>query len=439
MMLTFTKLNSLFRLASLILCPLTAVHSQNWTVGQAINLSIIDLPVDIYVTEACELLSGQEAEFHLPLPKVEGIQYFVFIDHAADSAFSFELRHENTSEVLSLGDSMEIVTDGGMETVHLSYAGYESYVSLDFRAIGTPQTAGQQHPCGSSNNGWFNQPIGCLYPHFVDGSTYLTNCEVQPGALEPVIYGDSLLCPNSGGTLSTQAFDSYQWYRRYFGSTQSEPIPGATGQTLEMDYFNYAASFMSVKVTQAGTVYTSEEFFVDGLVFLPPVVQTTGDFTIGPQGETIVCPGDTVFFTLMNPYATNITWYQNGQSLPENTGQVLAVTDPGTYWVQGAPALCPQYIQGLGVDLVVEACTTDSREAPTLEGVVFFPNPVSQELYVSPTGALSGKEVSLFNSSGQRVFAGKWPSDGGLNLGSLESGSYWLVWDGGHKFVAVAR
>ncbi len=370
---------------------------------------------------------------------MEGIQYFVFIDNAADPDYTFELRHENTVQVLSLGDSMEIVTDGGVETVHLSYAGYESYASLDFRAIGTPQTAGQQHPCGSTNDGWFNQPVSCLYPHFADGSTYLTDCVVQPATVEPVIYGDSLLCPDSGGTLSTQEFDSYQWYRRYFGSSQSEPIPGATGQTLVMDYFNFAASFISVKVTKAGAVYTSDEFFVDGLVFLLPVVQTTGDFTIGPQGETIVCPGDTVFFTLKNPYTVNITWYQNGQPMPGDTGQVLVVTSPGIYWVQGAPALCPEFVQGLGVELVVEACTTDSREAPEAEELSFFPNPVSRQLFVSPAGALAGKELLLFNALGQRVFAGQWPHDGGLELGSLEPGLYWLVWEGGRERVVVAQ
>ena len=437
-MKTFTKLKP-FLLAASLLLPLAATHSQNWTVGQALNLSIIDLPVDIYVTEACELLSGQEAEFHLPLPKVDGIQYFVFIDNAADPSFTFELRHENTVQVMSLGDSMEIATDGGVETIQLSFAGYESYVSLDFKAIGTPQTAGQQHPCGSTNDGWFNQPIGCLYPHFPDGSAYLTDCKVQPAAVEPVIYGDSLLCPDSGGTLSTQDFDSYQWYRRYFGSTQSEPIPGATAQTLVMDYFNFAASFISVKVTKAGVVYTSDEFFVDGLVFLLPVVQTTGDFSIGPQGEAILCPGDTVFFTLLNPYTVNITWYQDGQPLPGDTGQVLVVTNPGIYWVEGAPALCPGFNQGLGVELEVRPCTTDSREAPEAEEVSFFPIPVSRQLFASPAGAMAGKELELFNALGQRVFAGRWPQAGGLELDSLAPGFYWLVWEGGRKMVVVAR
>ena len=52
---------------------------------------------------------------------------------------------------------------------------------------------------------------------------------------DPTVTGNLLLCPGATSTLSTQQYDAYQWYSRPFGSGGSaQPIPGATGQTLEV-------------------------------------------------------------------------------------------------------------------------------------------------------------------------------------------------------------
>lgn len=172
--------------------------------------------------------------------------------------------------------------------------------------------------------------------------------------LNPTISGDDMLCPQGTGTLTTQQFDSYQWYRRYYGSVNTDPIPGETNQTLTMDYNNYAASYLSVVVTAGAQTDTSAEYFVDGWAFAGMTVMSDGNFTIGPNGESIICPGESMSFEVMMPYNTNIQWFESGNPIPGANGTTLTVTQPGTYAVEGAPAVCPNYIVTPGVELIVD-------------------------------------------------------------------------------------
>jgi len=175
----------------------------------------------------------------------------------------------------------------------------------------------------------------------------------------PTVSGDVMLCPDEQGTLSTQIYDSYQWFKREFFGT-AQPVAGATSQTLAIDQFNDAGYYFSVEVTDSNCTERSAEVLVDSWVFLLPVVETTGDFTTGINGETIICEGDTAYYTLLQPYETNITWYKDGSPLAGATGNTLAVTDSGNYSVEGAPAVCPNFIQQLGATLEVQVvnCTT---------------------------------------------------------------------------------
>lgn len=182
-------------------------------------------------------------------------------------------------------------------------------------------------------------------------SLSLTSVSAQ---LNPTISGDDMLCPEGFGTLTTQQFDTYQWYIRYYGSPTTNIIPGETSQTLTMDYYNYAASYLSVVVTAGAQTDTSAEFFVDGWAFAGMTVMSNGDFTVGLNGESIICPGGSMSFEVMMPYNTNIQWFESGNPIPGANGTVLTVTQPGTYTVEGAPAVCPNYITSPGVELVVD-------------------------------------------------------------------------------------
>lgn len=161
--------------------------AQNWTVGVPVNQQIIDLPVDISVTAFCDSMSGQEAEFHIPLPVVSGVIYYVHVDNAIPSTDSFKLIHDGVTQILGLGDSMLIVPVSTTpciqfgepcEVIKLSYNGpvpqlNSSYASLKFMAVGTPTVAGENYPFSPCDS-WYNQGIGCMFPHYVAEIDILT-------------------------------------------------------------------------------------------------------------------------------------------------------------------------------------------------------------------------------------------------------------------------
>jgi hypothetical protein len=254
---------------------------------------------------------------------------------------------------------------------------------------------------------------------------------------DPTITGDTLLCPNGNGTLTTQAYDTYQWYQRPFGSTDEEAIPGATDSQLSVSSTNDLLVYFSVDATLNGCTERSPEVLLDGWIFLFPTVSTTGDFTIGNMGESLLCEGDTLFFNLQLPYNTNIIWTVDGNVIPGANSPTIAVTEPGTYGVSGAPDICPNYIQQLGVPLVVETqdCTTSTLKTRLDESLQVFPNPAQDFLHIkSPHSSLH--QIKLFNTQGQLVRELQ-PNarEYTLTLGDFPAGSYWLEVVSGQEVV----
>lgn len=243
----------------------------------------------------------------------------------------------------------------------------------------------------------------------------------------PTIHGDSLLCPSSTGWVSTQVFDTYQWYLRYYGSTTRTAITGATSQSLPIDHFTYSASYLSVHVAQGSDTATSPEFFVDGWAFLPPVVMHTGTFTTGPNGESIICIGDTLYLTLMQPYDTLVQWYESGSPLPGADSTTLVVTTAGYYTVEGAPKVCPDYLQPLGLTITVldTLCATAVAHLP-LADLAISPNPATDWVRLS-SHSQDITEVALYSAVGQclhrEAIHGR---SAQLDIALLPRGLYWL-------------
>jgi hypothetical protein len=252
--------------------------------------------------------------------------------------------------------------------------------------------------------------------------------------LNPTITGDTLLCPDEGGLLQTQVYDSYQWYKRYFLDNSLELIPGATGQSLAVTFDDVPYYFV-VEVTQDTCTDSSPEVLVDGLAFLLPFVEHTGDFTFNPATESfVICEGDTMFLTLGIPYDTNITWYKNGSPIPNETSNILAVTDEGAYTVEGAPAICPNFIQPLGLilNVTIEDCSTATQPEPGISGLKIFPNPAADFVNIEMENGPYPLKVSVQDATGRTLDS--WESNGGnvqFSLATWQAGMYFLkIWDG---------
>lgn len=150
-----------------------------------------------------------------------------------------------------------------------------------------------------------------------------------------------ILCPGESVELSTQEYDSYQWY------ADGQPIDGATAQTLTMQPY----AEVTVEATLDGCTEESAPVIVDGWVFLLPFVMHAGAEPLFTDGNGVPhhCTGDTVL--LIMSYSENVQWTRNGVEVPGGTDDTLMVMTEGVYTASGAPSTCPNYIQPLGVDI----------------------------------------------------------------------------------------
>jgi hypothetical protein len=186
-----------------------------------------------------------------------------------------------------------------------------------------------------------------------------------------IVPSEVILCPNESATLSTQAYDAYQWYK--VGS----PITGATGQTLVVQQFADAGSMFTVAATQDNCTAQSAGVLVDGWMFLLPYVIHGGDEPIstGPSGEPFFCEGQTMTLTLAPGYTENITWTQNGQPIPDEHGPVLLITTTGSYSVSAAPTVCPNSVMSIGVNVEV-IFIPSARPNIVVSGAEICPEPL---------------------------------------------------------------
>jgi len=225
--------------------------------------------------------------------------------------------------------------------------------------------------------------------------------------IDPTINGNQILCPGQTITLSTEnTYDSYQWLRRELGETAITPIAGETSSTIEVDADTYSLAYLSVRVTSGAEADTSIEALIDSYVFLLPSVSSTGEYAAGGNGEFVICPGDTMYFTMNMPYSENITWFAGGTAIAGETATMLTVTEPGIYTVEGAPEACPDYIQPLGLNLdVIQGNCGLGLSEETLSKAVLYPNPAAGIITVESDEQIF--EVNISTAAGKRVTTDK--------------------------------
>ena len=220
---------------------------------------------------------------------------------------------------------------------------------------------------------------------------------------DATIEGDLILCPNANGQLFTQEYEAFQWMKRAYNETEATPINGATEQFLDVSSANDVGYYMSVEVTLDNCTEMSEEILVDSWWFLPVTVASVGDFEIGNIGEAIICSGDSMFFEMNLPYDTNIIWYKDGVEIVGETDSKLVVYEAGAYTVQGAPSICPDYTQFLGLDLIVEVvnCTNTTEQQVESTKLSCYPNPVQKELNIKSTHSM--QRIQLLDLTGKII------------------------------------
>ncbi|RZJ70498.1 T9SS type A sorting domain-containing protein [Flavobacterium sp.] len=264
-------------------------------------------------------------------------------------------------------------------------------------------------------------------------SVFLTLSGLCAFAQAPTIAGDVLLCPNSNGTasvVSSQVYDSYQWQFRFmFGGGAFEDISGATSSSFTYDDYNYAVTYIRVRVTLGTNTYFSNELAIDSYAFLPIfTIQTfnPNEVSIDPNdGTLLLCQGATIQFEAGMPYDTNLQWYNNGSPIPGATNSILVVTEAGNYNVSGAPGVCPNFSQNSLPTLVAidPNCSLSVENSANRITFAISPNPVKSNLQFTSNASVD--EISIFDISGKKLFASK-PSAMSVNvdLSALANGLY---------------
>lgn len=250
-------------------------------------------------------------------------------------------------------------------------------------------------------------------------------------AFDPTVSGDTLLCPNTTGLLTTQVYDSYQWYKRPLFGGPSVPVPGAISQTLVVDAGNDAGFYFKVEATLDTCTEFSPEVLVDGWLFLPPYTIIEGDYTIGGNGELILCQGDTIFLISGSPYVTNVQWYDGGTPIAGANDDTLIVTVAGSYTFSGAPDICPNYVQTqfISSDVTVINCTIGLPEMKGDE-IGIFPNPATDRVAIIYPGC---EKVEITDMSGKVViqtFTENKNSRYNLDISDLPAGTYTIIVSG---------
>ncbi len=190
---------------------------------------------------------------------------------------------------------------------------------------------------------------------------------------QAVATGDTMLCPGSTGYAMVQGFipyDSYQWQFHYSGETTFVNVAGATSSTFAYDQYTYSDSYIRCQVSQNGNTFYSNELFIDSMVFAGLTVEHTTSGQVGTDPETgafLLCDGASVSNSVGMPY-TIIQWYKNGQPIAGATQATYVITEPGEYYVTGAPASCPDFVQTLPSFTVAQNNNCQDSTTPVIEG-----------------------------------------------------------------------
>ncbi|REC43446.1 T9SS type A sorting domain-containing protein [Chryseobacterium pennipullorum] len=240
-----------------------------------------------------------------------------------------------------------------------------------------------------------------------------------------------LFCNVEDEILSTQAYDTYQWYKQQWtwqtpNTNPWEPIAGATSQQLTVNG-NDQLNYFKVIVTQGDCTAESPAVFADGFVYGLPAMMSTytpGTYQEVGMGEVNVCNGASVKFDDIFPavYGTH-TWFKCVPSsnpptagdpciIPGATGDTYVATASGEYGFYACTEYCPDQCEILDPfafvklhfgnwDFCENLATGETKVKDN--NLKIYPNPAAQFLYIGKESDKAYPEVTIIDMSGKVV------------------------------------
>ncbi len=178
--------------------------------------------------------------------------------------------------------------------------------------------------------------FGLLYQH--------ASASEQKNNLNPTIENapETPVCPNAEITLTTQEYDSYQWYKRTHYST-SQPVSGATSREFTMVSDPEHVYYVRVKVTLDGQEAMSSEVLIDQYWFRPKIGGFGENIDQDIWGNIHVCEGnfELTLFSVDSVHFNNHQWYRSGNPIDGALMTTFKVNDSGYYYFTVSPPQCP--------------------------------------------------------------------------------------------------
>lgn len=188
---------------------------------------------------------------------------------------------------------------------------------------------------------------------------------------------DGSTCQPGSVTLSASGAPttgSYHWYE----SLTTEPIAGATGNTLQTPVLSKSKTYYVAAVNSFGC--EGERKAVKAEVVIYEEVAIT-------EVETGI---------LSSSYETGNVWFLNGTTIPGATNQTLAVSESGVYKVEVSIGTCKS-------TNTREYSVTGLETPLAVSGISYYPNPVSDLLTVRVANPDQIRSVELLSNNGVRL------------------------------------
>lgn len=284
--------------------------------------------------------------------------------------------------------------------------------------------------------------------------TLNAQCDFNPTILNARISGSSLvMCYEDSEIITTQSYESYQWYKQQWSVTTPNPNPwvaiiGANTQQITVTYDDLLYNFKVLATLEDCSEY-SPEILIDGFAYaLPYIISefTPGTFEQISSNEYRICNGADVVFSQGFPALYDYhRWYKCIPADNSNindpcvlqgiNGDTFTATESGEYFFYCCTEYCPNMCQWLGVSIHLYFgdygfCNLSNK---SFEDVNFslYPNPTSQLLHLNCEAFLNNYvDLTIYNLTGVKVwsFSGIISNDlYTINIDSLKFGEYIVV------------
>lgn len=188
--------------------------------------------------------------------------------------------------------------------------------------------------------------------------------------LAPVVTPDTqYICPDQFATLSTGAYDTYQWY------VDGNPIMNSNTQT----FMTQVEGNFHVMISDGNCELYSDSGYVEAHTPVTPVITLVGN-------DLVSVPGGSQL--------TDFQWYLNGVAIPGANDSTYTPTANGNYTVVASDGTCDD-------TSAVYQYTLSVKDLKGTFPFKLFPNPTNGEVFINSAEEVS---VTVLDNIGRTVY-----------------------------------